>query len=107
MRAIVLIKLETGEHKPAIRDLNRIRSIQKVTMVFGPYDAIALIESEDLNQIGRIVEFEIQTIPEVLKTLTCLMVEAELPIPEPHLDQPSEEEYDYLNERSRRQVSIF
>ena len=107
MKAIVLIKLETGEHKAALRDLKRIKSIQKVNLAFGPYDAIAMIESDDLNHIGRIVEFEIQTIPEVLKTLTCLMIEADLPIPVPQLDQPAEEEDEYLYERSRKRVSIF
>lgn len=107
MKAIVLIKLETGEHKPALRDLRRIKSIQKVNMAFGPYDAIAMIESDDLNHIARIVEFEIQTIPEVLKTLTCLIIEGDLPIPEPHLDQPAEQEDDSLFERSRKRVSIF
>ena len=107
MKAIVLIKLETGEHKPALRDLKRIKSIQKVNMAFGPYDAIAVIESDDLNHIGRIVEFEIQTIPEVLKTLTCLMIEADLPIPEPRPDQPTEKEDEDLYEFSHKRVSIF
>ena len=82
MKAIVLIKMETGELKSAIRDLRSIHGVDEAHLTFGPFDAVARIEAEDLNHIGRIVEHEIQPIPGVKKTLTCLMVEGELPIPE-------------------------
>ncbi len=107
MKAIVLIKMIVGENKPAYRDLKKIKGVQSVFLSFGPYDAIAIIEADELNQIGRMVEFEIQTIPEVIKTLTCLMVEAELPIPEHILDQQTEEIDDYLMESASRQVSTY
>ena len=81
MRAIVLINIETGDLKSVYHDLMKVQGVREAHLTFGPYDAIAMIETQDLNKIGRIVEFEIQPIPGVLKTLTCLMVEEELPIP--------------------------
>ena len=82
MKAIILINLESGDTKGAYRDLRKIDGITNVFLTFGPYDAIALVETDDLNRIGRIVEFEIQTIPEVAKTLTCLLIEGKLPLPD-------------------------
>jgi DNA-binding Lrp family transcriptional regulator len=79
MKAIVLINIETGEIQYAFRDLKRISGIKLAHLTFGPYDAIAILESENLNKIGRTVEFEIQTIPGVLHTCTCLLVEGEIP----------------------------
>jgi DNA-binding Lrp family transcriptional regulator len=83
MKAIVLIKIETGEIKEAFRDIKRLPRIVHTQFVcahltFGPYDAIVVIEADDLNTIGKIVEREIQPIPGILQTLTCLIVEGEL-----------------------------
>ena len=44
-------------------------------MTFGPYDAVAVVEAEDVNAIGRIMAGGIQPIPGVLETLTCLAVD--------------------------------
>lgn len=78
MKAIVLIEIEPRDIQYALRDLKRNPSIHEVHLTFGPYDAIAIILSDDLSALGKIVEFEIQTIPGVLRTCTCLMVEGEL-----------------------------
>ncbi len=43
--------------------------------ILGPYDIIAVVEAGDTNQMGRLVNVEIQVIPGVLETLTCLIVE--------------------------------
>jgi len=82
MKAFVLIELETGELKGAIRDLRKIHGVGEAHLTFGPFDAIAVIEADDLNHIARIVEHDIQPIPGVENTLTCLLVEGDLPIPE-------------------------
>lgn len=96
MKAIVLIKMETGELKSGLRDLRSIHGVDEAHLTFGPFDAVALIEADDLNHIGRIVEHEIQPIPGILKTLTCLMVEGELPIPEEQTEAESDGDFDPL-----------
>lgn len=78
MKAIVLINIETGEIQFTLRELKRIRAVQRAYLTFGPYDAICIIELDDLHAIGRIVEYEIQTLPGVRNTCTCLMVEGEI-----------------------------
>jgi uncharacterized protein with GYD domain len=44
-------------------------------MTFGPYDAVAVIEAEDVNKMGTFLATAIQPIPGVTETLTCLAVE--------------------------------
>jgi DNA-binding Lrp family transcriptional regulator len=82
MKAIVLIKIETGDVKQVYRDLKRIGSISEVHLTFGPYDVIAVIQTESLFTLGKIVSEQVQTIPGVQQTITCLMVETELPVNE-------------------------
>ncbi len=77
MKGIVLIKIRTGEVELVVRDLFRVDAVIDAFMTFGPYDAVAIIETEDLNGIGDVVYNQIQPIPGVTQTLTCLAVEAE------------------------------
>lgn len=77
MKALVLIKVVTGEAQAVMRDIKRLRSVQEAHITFGPYDAIAIIEAQDVKQVGRIVYWDIQTIPGVLSTVTNLLVECE------------------------------
>jgi len=77
VKAFVLIKIRTGEVELVLRDLYRIQSLVDAYMTFGPHDAIAMIEAENLKQIGQIVYSEIQPIPGVLQTLTLLAIESQ------------------------------
>lgn len=77
MKAFVLIKIRTGEVQLVLRDLYRIQSVIDAYMTFGPHDAIAMIEAENLKQIGQVVYSEIQPIPGVLQTLTLLAIESQ------------------------------
>jgi DNA-binding Lrp family transcriptional regulator len=79
MKAIVLIKIQTGEIQNAIQDLRRLSSVADAQMTFGPYDAIVLIDTQDLKSLGKLVSWDIQTIPGVRETCTCVMVDADLP----------------------------
>lgn len=78
MKAIVLIKINNGEIKQAFEDLKRIQSLTKAYLTLGSYDVVLEIQAQNLNQIGRIVEFEILTVPGILNTCTCIMVEGNL-----------------------------
>ena len=78
MKAFVLIKIRTGEVELVLRDLYRVKSVTDAYMTFGPHDAIAMIETENLNQIGNVVYSEIQPIPGVQQTLTLLAIEREI-----------------------------
>jgi DNA-binding Lrp family transcriptional regulator len=75
MKAYVLINIRTGELRDVVRQLKRIEQVREANMTFGPYDAVAIVEASDVNDLGRILASAIQPIPGVEETLTCLAVE--------------------------------
>jgi len=75
MKAYVLINVRTGEIKDVVRQMKRIKQVREVNMTFGPYDAVAIVESQDVDDLGNILAESIQPIPGVEETLTCLTVE--------------------------------
>lgn len=77
MKAYILFKVRVGEIPQVIRHLRRVKGIIEANMTFGPYDALAIVETSDVNSLGTILSQEIQPIPGVLETLTCLAVETE------------------------------
>jgi DNA-binding Lrp family transcriptional regulator len=75
MKAYVLIKIRAGEVKDVVRQLRTTDKIAEANMTFGPYDAVAIIESPDISSLGNLIASAIQPIPGVEQTLTCLAVE--------------------------------
>lgn len=75
MKAFVLIKIRAGDVKDVVRQLRATNSVVEAHMTFGPYDAIAVIDSSDLAAIGSLIASTIQPIPGVEQTLTCLTVD--------------------------------
>lgn len=75
MRAYILIHIRTGEIREVVRQLRRVEGVTEANMTFGPYDAVAVVEAQDVKNIGDIMATAIQPIPGVLDTLTCLAVE--------------------------------
>jgi DNA-binding Lrp family transcriptional regulator len=75
MKAYVLIKIRAGNVKEVVRRLHETPHVLEANMTFGPYDAVAVIESPDLGGLGTIIASAIQPMPGVEQTLTCLAVE--------------------------------
>lgn len=75
MKAFVLINVRPGGVRELVRDLHRVEGVIEANMTFGPYDVVAVLKTTDINQLGKIIASDIQSIPGVLETLTCLAVE--------------------------------
>ena len=75
MKAYVLINIRNGEGMAVVRQLCRIEGVEEAHFTFGPYDAVAVVVAEDVKKVGGIVHDEIQPIPGVLETLSCLAVD--------------------------------
>jgi DNA-binding Lrp family transcriptional regulator len=48
--------------------------MKSVDTVTGPYDIIAVVEAETLNEIGDIITSKIHGIEGISRTVTCLAV---------------------------------
>ncbi len=77
MKAYVLISARTGEVRDVVRQLRQVEHVTEANLTFGPYDAVAIVEAADIDKIGFIIYQEIQPIPGILDTLTCLSVNTE------------------------------
>lgn len=75
MNAYVLIKIRPGSIPEAIHNMRRLKGIKEANMTFGPYDVVAIVESKNVNELGELIANQVQPIPGVLETLTCLVVE--------------------------------
>lgn len=74
----VLIESEVGRAKAvgeAVKGISRAEAkIISVDTVTGPYDVVALLESEDLDKLGTFITDGIQKVAGVARTTTCLAV---------------------------------
>lgn len=66
----VLISTSPGKEKDVLRELRKIEEVRDLHPLFGAFDIMAKIESEDYDIIGRIVIEKIRTIDDVTKTQT-------------------------------------
>lgn len=72
MKAYVLITVTMGRVKEVVKNLMRSEKVVEANMVFGPYDAVAIVQVESLDELGNLLTNVIQPIPGILETLTCL-----------------------------------
>lgn len=73
MKAYVLLKIRVGEVGAVVKQLRRVDGVVEADMTFGPYDAVAVVQAEDINRLGNLVYLNIQPVPGILETLTCLV----------------------------------
>ena len=71
-KAFVLIETAVGRNKEVVNGIKQIKGIKSVDTVTGPYDVIAVIEAESLNEIGDIVIKKVHPIAGISRTVTCL-----------------------------------
>jgi len=73
-RAFVLIETLVGRTKEVAASMRQLKGVKAVDSVTGPYDVIAIIEGETLNEIGDLVTAKIHPIPGITRTVTCLAI---------------------------------
>jgi DNA-binding Lrp family transcriptional regulator len=75
-KAFVLIETALGRNKEVVNSLRnmKIAGLKSVDTVTGPYDAIAVLETDTLNEIGDIITTKIHVVDGISRTVTCLAV---------------------------------
>jgi len=75
-KAFVLIETLVGRNKEVVAALRQLEGLKSVDTVTGPYDIIAIIEGETLNDIGDLVTSKIHPVAGISRTVTCLAIQA-------------------------------
>ncbi len=70
--AFVLIKVQTGKVPQVSQKLYDIKEVREIFMVTGPFDILAIIETESYDRLGEILAEEIQKIPGIVETQTMM-----------------------------------
>ena len=74
-KAFVLIETVVGRNKAVVAALKQIERVKSVDTVTGPYDVIAVVEGEALNDIGTLATAKIHPIAGISRTVTCLVMD--------------------------------
>ena len=78
MKAIVLIKFTSIESRDAYEHIKHLKPVIESYMVYGRFDAVAILQANNLEEIRRVILTDIHQIPGVIETLPCVIVEDEL-----------------------------
>ena len=73
LEAFILVQTDVGTGAKVAREVDSVPGVRRSHSVTGPYDVVAKTSTEDLVQLGKLVD-EIQKIPGVTRTLTCPVI---------------------------------
>jgi DNA-binding Lrp family transcriptional regulator len=74
VKAYILVNLVATDLAGTIHDIRKVKGVNFSDAVTGPYDAIAQVEAENINKIGKIVTSGILKVKGAAKSLTCVAV---------------------------------
>ena len=69
---LVLVRLISGKEKQALAKIKETRGVAHVSAVFGRWDLVLDMQTEDLASLSNVVVNEIRPIPGVLSTETLV-----------------------------------
>jgi DNA-binding Lrp family transcriptional regulator len=72
--AYVLIQTEVGKAAGVATLMREIPGVVVADDVTGPYDVIARVEADSIDELGRLVVTHVQSIAGLTRTLTCPVV---------------------------------
>ena len=73
-KAYVLMEVTAGNLPKIIEQIKSIEGVVSCDVVTGQYDLIAVLEADDVNEIGRISYTQLQSIEGITRTITCNVV---------------------------------
>ncbi|MDG6928885.1 MAG: Lrp/AsnC ligand binding domain-containing protein [Nitrososphaerota archaeon] len=74
-KAFVLINADLGSEDELVKELKKIENVTEVYVVYGVYDLIAKVESDDMEKVKETITWHIRRLEKVRSTLTMIVVE--------------------------------
>ena len=71
-RAYILIETQVGKSRDVAAALRSLSGVLSADIITGDFDIIALIEAVDMVGIADLVTGQVQSIPGVSRTITCV-----------------------------------
>ncbi|MCW2947837.1 MAG: transcriptional regulator, AsnC family [Actinoallomurus sp.] len=74
VQAYILIQTEVGKAADVARAISGIQGVTLAEDVTGPYDVIVRAEANNVDELGKLVVAQIQSVEGITRTLTCPIV---------------------------------
>ncbi|MEI2732671.1 MAG: Lrp/AsnC ligand binding domain-containing protein [Dermatophilaceae bacterium] len=74
VQAFILIQTEVGKAAQVAESIRAVAGVSSAEDVTGPYDVIARVEANTVDELGKLVIAKIQDVPGITRTLTCTVV---------------------------------
>jgi len=74
VQAFILIQTEVGKAATVAQSIGELSGVISAEDVTGPYDVIARVEANTVDELGKLVIAKIQDVPGITRTLTCTVV---------------------------------
>jgi DNA-binding Lrp family transcriptional regulator len=74
VQAYILIQTEVGRARDVAAAIGEVDGIVRVDAVTGPYDVVVLAESNNVDDLGKMIVSAVQMVPGITRTLTCSVV---------------------------------
>jgi DNA-binding Lrp family transcriptional regulator len=71
LQAYILIQTQTGRAAGVAAAIAGLQGVTSVSTLSGPYDVIAVTRTGDVDELGRLILEQIQTVEGITRTLTC------------------------------------
>ena len=72
--AYILIQTEVGKAAQVAKDVADIKGVTAADDVTGPYDVIVRAEARNVDELGKLVVAQIQSVEGITRTLTCPVI---------------------------------
>jgi DNA-binding Lrp family transcriptional regulator len=74
VQAYILIQTEVGKAASVAREISGLKGVTLAEDVTGPYDVIVRAEARNIDEMGRMVVAQVQSVDGITRTLTCPVV---------------------------------
>ncbi|MEU5989636.1 Lrp/AsnC ligand binding domain-containing protein [Spirillospora sp. NPDC047418] len=74
VQAYILIQTEVGKAAEVAGHISGVTGVTLAEDVTGPYDVIVRAEARNVDELGKLVVAQIQSVDGITRTLTCPIV---------------------------------
>ena len=74
VQAYILIQTDVGKAAEVAHAIGALTGVTRAEDVTGPYDVIVRAEAHSVDELGRLVLSQVQSVPGISRTVTCPVV---------------------------------
>ena len=73
VKAYIMMNVKTGTEEDVCQSLLHFEEVEEVATIYGEYDALVKIQTEDMSQLDSFIMNKLRAIPNIFLTATILI----------------------------------